>query len=130
MTDFEKQQITALRQQGLGYRAIARKTLCSLSAVKSFCQRRKLIAKKELDDINHCKQCGAPITQAKGRRLKKFCSAKCRMQWWREHRKAIVHHKLQVCQHCGKSFFADRRGRKYCCVSCYMAERFGCTHAK
>lgn len=130
MTEFEKQQIMAMRQQGLGYRAIAKATMCSLSAVKGYCQRRNIIAKKEIDDINHCKQCGAPIEQRQGRRLKKFCSTACRLTWWHAHRQQIVHHKRQICLHCGKTFFAGRRGRKYCCIACYMAERFGDSHAK
>ncbi|RAZ95782.1 RNA polymerase subunit sigma-70, partial [Klebsiella oxytoca] len=60
-------------------------------------------------------------------RPRKFCSEKCRRQWWKAHpqegnRKAIV---TKKCECCGREFsFYRSRKPKYCSYDCYIKARF------
>ena len=82
MTDEQKQQIIALRRDGVGYGRIAARLQISINTVKSFCRRHSLAAKKA---ASVCEQCGGPIEQNPGRKRKRFCSDSCRNKWWNAH---------------------------------------------
>lgn len=122
MTDKEKEAVVKLRASGLGYGKIAERMSLSISTVKSYCIRNKLVAG---DAQQGCLECGKPIDQPVGCKGKKFCSDACRIRWWNHHTNLMKAN--AVCTHCGKSFHG-RVGRKYCSHACYIAERFGEAH--
>ena len=120
MTNEQRMIVSALRAQGMGYGAIARKVGISENTVKSFCRRN---AQKEDKltvtgaDEHWCLCCGAPVAQNVGRKEKKFCSDKCRNKWWNAHLDKVD---------CGKTFSVyGQAARKYCSHACYIRHRFG-----
>lgn len=127
MTVLQKEQIKALRGQGLSYKEIADKVGVSKDTVKTFCRRNAIKAvtaseetknKDCKENIDLCLQCGQPFT--KTRNTKKFCSDACRLAYHKANRKPSA-----VCAHCGKKF--DNNGnkkRKFCSTACYTADRF------
>ena len=83
MNDIQRMQIPLLRRQGQGYKRIAQSLNLPLNTVKSFCRRNEI---QPVDsDVAHCLFCGAQIEQTSGRKEKRFCSDKCRSQWWNAH---------------------------------------------
>ena len=139
MTNEQKEAITRLRMDGLGYRNISKHLNIKLSTVKTFCCRNGL-RKEDVDaksamqetmekaTIRYCKNCGVKVIQYPGRKEKKFCCDKCRNMWWNAHlgevkRKAMYEF---ICPTCGKVFYAyGDRHRKYCGHPCYIKARFG-----
>ena len=130
MTEEQKELIEVYRRRGVGYKQIAKELEMSPNSVKSYCRRNKL----SNEDLNReagessCEQCGTIIHQVKGRKHKRFCSDKCRNQWWNSHleqvkRKAVYEY---VCPVCDKPFsvYGDAK-RKYCSHDCYVIGRFG-----
>ncbi len=127
MTSDQKEKITQLRLEGVGYVKIGQLLNLSDNTVRSFCRRSGLTA-----DENHstvlCKQCGQHITILPKRKPRKFCSDKCRNRWWSRHpecvRRKTNYHLL--CPVCGKIFDSyGNLNRKYCSHKCYIADRFG-----
>ena len=140
MTLEDKTRLIAMRKAGRGYAEIAEILGISKGTVKTYCWRNGLTVEhtdkqiKEADKRKSeraCQNCGMPVMQAQGRKIKKFCSDACRNHWWNTHmdqvkRKAIYDY---VCPACGKSFTAyGNAHRKYCCHECYIADRFGGAH--
>ncbi|MCC6095660.1 MAG: RNA polymerase subunit sigma-70 [Eubacterium sp.] len=134
MNDIQKTQITSLRHEGYGYGRIAQALGLSKSSVTSWCRRNHL-TNADLNDNEEtpgpapsfCPVCGQRITQAKGKRKKKFCSDVCRRKWWNSHPERINRKAFYAftCAACGKHFTAyGNRHRKYCCHACYIADRF------
>ncbi len=124
MTNLEKNKITELRKQGLGYRKISRIVGISENTVKSFCSRTKNSDKGK--DV--CKECGKPLIQTKGVKRKIFCSGQCRMKWWNNHKELLNRKKIReyICPCCGKTFSVyGNVKRKYCSYDCYIEDRFG-----
>ncbi len=125
MTEAEKNQITEFRDKGFGYKKIAQTMGISINTVKSFCKKLEYVAAET--SITQCLQCGADISQVAGRKEKKFCSDKCRMNWWNSHqdqvkRKAIYEF---ICPTCGTHFTAyGNSHRKYCSCKCYIIARY------
>lgn len=74
-----------------------------------------------------CRNCGQIMAQPVGRKVKHFCSDKCRMAWWNSHREQVqkkTYYTL-VCAHCGKEFESyGNQNRKYCSRDCYIIARF------
>lgn len=134
MTDEQRNQIREYRANGMGYSKIAQALGLSENTVKSFCRRKGLggvvafTPNVTLTDTNVCECCGAEVIQNPGRKLKRFCSDRCRNKWWNEHldqvdRRANYEY---VCPHCNKPFTVyGNSKRKYCSHSCYIADRFG-----
>lgn len=130
MTDEQKLMIEEYRRKGVGYKQIAKELEMSPNSVKSYCRRNKLSNEdlKKDDGEFFCEQCGTIIPQVKGRKRKRFCSDKCRNQWWNSHldqvkRKAVYEY---VCPVCGKAFSVyGNAKRKYCSHACYVIGRFG-----
>jgi len=75
-----------------------------------------------------CPCCGAEVRQNPGRKVKRFCSDKCRNAWWNSRLEQVdrkAHYKF-VCACCKKPFTAyGNAGRKYCSHECYIKDRFG-----
>lgn len=130
MTDEQRSQIIHLRESGNGYKKIAQILSMSEGTVKSFCIRNN-IQRAEIqisDDERRCLFCGKAVRQNPKRKAKKFCSDKCRMDWWNAHldqveRKANYEF---VCPVCKKTFTVyGNANRKYCSHECYIEDRFG-----
>jgi endogenous inhibitor of DNA gyrase (YacG/DUF329 family) len=132
MTNQQKEQITTLRSQGYGYTTIANAVGVSKDSVKAYCRRHGLGGKVADNsriqlETDMCLNCGTPLSQAEGRKKKKFCSDACRQAWWNAHPEKVNRRAVYdfTCAHCGKSFTAyGNAGRKYCSHSCYIADRF------
>ncbi len=134
MTDEQRNQIREYRANGMGYSKIAQALGLSVNTVKSFCRRKGLggvvafTSNVTLTDTKVCECCGAEVIQNPGRKLKRFCSDRCRNKWWNEHldqvdRRANYEY---VCPYCHKPFTAyGNSKRKYCSHECYIADRFG-----
>lgn len=134
MTDKQKEQIAKLRHAGYGYTVIATRLGLSVNTVKTHCKGHGL-SSKELDkskidqpaDLHYCQECGEVVVQLPKRKLKKFCSDKCRMKWWNTHQfmiKKKANYKI-VCKKCGNQFISyGNKERKYCCHECYIEDRF------
>ena len=130
MTESQKSQIKTLRKEGLSFGNIASTLNLSVNTVKSFCRRNlsALETETEIPTDGICRYCGRPVMRIAGRKEKKFCSDKCRMNFWKEHpdelnKKAIYSFE---CTYCHKPFTAyGNSHRKYCCHECYIEDRFG-----
>lgn len=133
MTDTQKVLIADLRGKGYGYKKIALVTGISENTVKSFCRRNSIPVTAasdapSIDNEHFCLGCGVPVTQKSGRKLKKFCSDRCRNKWWNARldqvkRKAVYDF---TCPTCGEAFSAyGNANRKYCSHECYIEDRFG-----
>jgi len=134
MTDEQRKEIRELREKGLGYVRIGRVLGISENTVRSYCRRHGLsgtnvkVEPIEQKNIRYCRNCGRPVEQTPGRKEKKFCSDKCRMDWWNSHPE-LVNRKATyefVCAYCRKPFTAyGNANRKYCSHECFIADRFG-----
>ncbi len=125
MTAEQKAEIIRLRSGGITYSLIAEQLKLSINTVKSFCRRCRDIPEKA--SASQCKCCGKAIAQPSGTREKKFCSDKCRMDWWNAHRESVNKKAFYecVCECCGRHFLAyGNKHRKYCSRECYIADRF------
>ena len=136
MTDFEAAQVKEMRLNGMGYRAIAEALGLSRDIVRNHCKAKgmggyvaatvKNLKEREVQN-GICLCCGKETAQAGTGRPRKFCSEKCRRQWWKAHpeagnQKAVY---TQVCARCGKEFTAyGNSHRKYCSHDCYIKARF------
>jgi endogenous inhibitor of DNA gyrase (YacG/DUF329 family) len=137
LTDEEKGQVLAYREQGLGYKKIASILGVTENTIKGFCKRQ--VAVKEIPileekivvpiAIKHiCRNCGIPVEQNSGRKEKKFCSDRCRMSWWNSHAEQVnrkANYEI-VCPNCKKKFISyGNKERRYCCHDCYLEDRYG-----
>jgi endogenous inhibitor of DNA gyrase (YacG/DUF329 family) len=121
MTVEQKELIAKLRTAGISYGRIAADLELSKSTVKSYCQRNNII-------MNACKNCDKPIVQSEGHKKKKFCSAECRIAWWKANPTALDKKAVYdfTCAACGKNFTAyGNKSRKYCSHACYISTRYG-----
>jgi endogenous inhibitor of DNA gyrase (YacG/DUF329 family) len=133
MTNLQKEQIVQLRTIGESYARIADALSISINTVQSYCRRNNLggnvtvSAEKTAATKSFCKNCGKELDRLPGQKARRFCSDKCRLEWWNSHpeavsRKAVYHF---VCPTCGAEFTAyGNARRKYCSHSCYIKARF------
>ncbi len=128
MTTQQKEQISLLRSQGESYSRIAASLDLSENTVKSYCRRNGIIplTTQETESSTTCDHCGQPLLQTPGARKRRFCSDKCRMQWWYSHTEAMqrkaVHH--FTCPVCGKKFKSyGNLTRIYCSRACFGVAR-------
>ena len=139
MNEFQRDQIWLLRNQGLGYGAVAKAIGLKKDAVKQFCKRHpelrgygnlpQLMIEERVKNGTHCPQCFQPMLKKSTGRPKKFCSDRCRIVWWREnqsqHDKSKTAYDELTCQNCGRSFLSYANPtRKYCSHECYIQTRF------
>ena len=126
-------QVKALRSQGFGYKKIADQIGATRDEVRYACKSFENVSAKTAaitDAIAVCQQCGEPLQISETGRPKKFCSDRCRIQYWSAHRddvnKASSAVYIKVCLYCGKSFEAyGHKEAKYCCHEHAIAHRFG-----
>lgn len=134
----KREQIIQLRTHGMGYKSIASKLGLSRDAVRYFCQKNNITGKPDIAKLNYetmqqndeiCCNCGGAMKQSERGRKKKFCSDKCRSDWWNKN--YMLHnfgkdavHKF-CCKGCGKEFISySNKNRKYCSHECYINHRF------
>ena len=123
MTENQKRQIDACRENGLTISAIANVTGLSVSAVKSYCSRRN---NSDKPFEAYCKYCGAVVTQPKSRREKHFCNQSCYFRWRYSQGdlKRTVYEKK--CAYRGKAFTAEsKKEQKHCSRDCFYKSRGG-----
>ena len=117
----DKIVINNMRLEGHTPSVIAAQLGIPASTIRSFIHRNP-----DVPNTKQCLQCGKPVLQPKGRREKKFCSDRCRMNWWNSHQDAVnrkAYYTL-TCEYCGKEFESyGNKNRKYCCRTCYVAAR-------
>lgn len=144
MTDMQRQQILAMKEKGLGYKAIALLLDLPVSTVKSFLRRKAaqdavhpdILSRSNACEVptrgtkiavyTKCRHCGLPILQRIGAKRQIFCTAACRIAWWNAHRAPPNRRsvKAYTCACCGKTFYSGISTRKYCSRSCYLAKRY------
>lgn len=129
MTAFQKSEITRLRKGGVGYMKIAQTLGISENTVKSFCRRNNLAGNMSVSAGNaansHCQHCGKRLG-ASTQSARRFCSDRCRSQWWHTHPEALNRKAVYqfTCAHCGAPFGAyGNSTRRYCSRACYGASR-------
>lgn len=130
MTKEQIANVIELRHQGFGYIRIGNAIGVSSNTIAAYCRRKGIgvgsveQAKSVKIKTSPCKQCGGVVVQNPRRKLKKFCSDKCRNEWWKEHREeANRKYKTHVCDYCGREF-AAYAGAKYCSRECYYLGRY------
>ena len=135
MTDAQAAQIRDMRLKGMGYRAIADALGLSRDIVRNHCKAKGMggyvaATVKNLQEREGqggiCICCGKETAQAGTGRPRKFCSEKCRRQWWKAHPEETDRKTAgaKVCACCGRKFRAYG-DRKYCSHGCYTSDRFG-----
>ena len=110
MTDSQKKQIVALREQKVTYVAISEGLGIPVSTIKTFCRRNGMTMESR-SKKTRCKNCGAELTNTPKARPRLFCSDQCKQTWWNKHRWERVSTKIvpHTCSTCGK-VFADYCG--------------------
>ena len=138
MTEQQAKQIVEMRLKGVGYKSIGTVVGLSRDIVRNYCKNHNLTGytsaltknvQMKMDSGEACLYCGGLITKPKTGRPKKFCSEKCRREWWKMHPEALKRNEKAmyelVCGHCGKTFISyGNKNRKYCCHDCYIKDRF------
>lgn len=132
MNDTERKRIDDLKASGKTANMISKELNISLNTVKTYLRRRrqKVVIKTNIEEIKpvdgKCLYCGSDISNGKTKH-KKFCSDKCRMKWWNEHRELVKKNvKVVSCLHCHKEFKADEnKVVKFCSHDCYVKHRYG-----
>lgn len=138
MTPFQSRQIRDLRLRGMGYKGIASVTGLSRDIVRNYCKSHGLSGlgievtmniKEQMENGTACLSCGRPIFQPRTGRRRKFCSEKCRRDWWAAHTDRSHHRESALyaitCAYCGHEFLSyGNSHRKYCCHQCYIRDRF------
>jgi len=121
----QKQKILDLRRQGRTYADIAKNVNLPEGTVKSFCWRNRQSTASSIEGLSNstCYNCGQPLVPQPDAPPRKFCSDKCRFDWWRKNRKP---NNSAVCADCNKEFFYyGKTKRKYCSQACFVKHRFG-----
>ena len=123
MTSEQKMRIRELRLDNVSYTTIAEMLSLNREAIKSYCRIIGMYTTK--GDI--CRNCGVHIIQNPKARKKVFCSAECRIEWWRKNPyPSLTDEKYaHICPHCGKAFSRYSSSATYCSHACYIAARFG-----
>ena len=133
MTDFQKERITSMRSNGVGYGQIASTLGISINSVKSYCQRNQLGGQRSpdisaaCDDKKYCIQCSKEFVPNKVKKAQRFCSDVCRMVWWKGHPEQLQRKTFYqfTCNTCQKSFVSyGNNKRKFCSHACYILSRF------
>lgn len=125
MNNQQKQAITQLRKQGLGYKKIAQELGLNLNSVKSYCRNNQLTTKAISPEV--CRHCQGVLSQKEKQKKRVFCSDGCRTSWWNRHRHKVKSTKRVeiICLNCQHSFSAyPHEKRQFCSHECYVTYRF------
>lgn len=121
MTDLQKKQIVAMRNEKATYAAISETLGIPVSTIKTFCRRNGMVTETSTGKLC-CKNCGTELIRTPNAKPRLFCSDRCKQIWWNRHR--YEHSSVKIFPHtcpiCGK-IFVDYSGanRKYCSQECY-----------
>lgn len=88
MNEEVKYKIKALKEQGYGYKKIAKELSLTTSAVRYAFTRLN----EEDTLISECRHCGISMKSVKGKKKKIYCSDKCRYEWWNQKHRDEKHH--------------------------------------
>ena len=116
VTNEQKVEILKLHKQGTGYKAIGRSLGISADNVKKFIKRLKT------EDICICLECGSFFSPLPGKKIKRFCSEKCRKKYWQKKTRTSLKYMVQkVCPECGSSFMTYKyRQGIFCSKECFQ----------
>ena len=120
MTTEEKNKVLTLSRKGMEGKEIAKSLSIPYENIKKYLQRHK-------DDPVTCSFCGNEMSQQVGKRFKRFCCDKCRMNYWNRHKKVESRKSTikRICEHCGQPFFDfQNRGRRFCSRACHLKHRY------
>ncbi len=140
MTERYENEIIRLRQQGLGYQAIAYQMGLPKSTIAYYCQthniekiqkqevKEKVEVERKTSERPRCRYCGRVLYHTSGKKHKLFCSQTCRLTWWAEHpelknRKTFYQYRCPICNKTFKAY--GNNHRKYCSRACYLIARYG-----
>ena len=117
MTEKEKRTILDMRAAGKQYNEISAELGIEVSALKVFVHRQKH------NDVRQCEQC-KKVLPMDARKTQRFCSDKCRNDWWYGHQAELQGERLTTyaCAVCGKRFTSYKQA-KYCSRACFYASR-------
>ena len=87
MTEKEKRTILDMRAAGRQYKEISAELGIEVSALKVFVQRQKH------QDVRRCEQCRKALPKD-ARKTQRFCSDKCRNDWWNSHQDELQDKRL------------------------------------
>lgn len=126
MTSQERKLINEYRLKGLTNKQISEMTGISPNTIKVHFHRNPLSPTAIADHKGLCRQCGKPLTQTPHKKIKRYCSDRCRMTWWKENSNQMnkkAYYRI-VCQQCGSVFESyGNPNRKYCSRACYALAR-------
>ncbi|MCI7068342.1 MAG: hypothetical protein MR990_01520 [Mollicutes bacterium] len=116
VTNEQKVEILKLHKQGLGYKAIGRSLDIPVDNVKKFIKRLKY------EDICICLECGSIFSPLPGKKIKRFCSKKCRLRYWQKKTRTSLKYKIQkACPECGAVFMTYKyRQGVFCSRECFQ----------
>lgn len=123
----DKNRILELRDLGLTTKEIADELKLSVNTVKSIIRRTNndepIVVEVPKHKEGTCLYCGSELNIGDSHREKKFCSDKCRMAYWNDHRSELKSTTLIdfTCKHCGKTFKAQRTSKRIYCGKVCMA---------
>lgn len=120
MTEQDKRKVFDLHGRGATYKQIEEQTGISAGTVRTFISRQS--AAKLSANQGRCEECFCLIEQSAEGKIRRFCSARCRVSWWNKHRNELnssSKHKKK-CPVCGKKF-VTYKGGTFCSRVCYIA---------
>lgn len=128
MTNNEMLLIARIQREGLGYKKIAAIVGLPVNTVKAYCRRHPVESPVEnttSTDVHRCRSCGKPITLTPHKKERKFCSDKCRLEWWNSQPELMKRKTIHTftCACCHKTFQSHKSEQKYCSRKCYDLAR-------
>lgn len=127
-----RNKIVEMRKNGLGYKKMAAELGMSRDRVRYIVKNMDKPSSRQQYPMNNptCKYCGKMLHPARTGRPKKFCSDKCKNDYWKVHRDELNRNPeaiyIRECAYCGKTFESyGNRNRKYCCHPHYVLGHFG-----
>ena len=112
-------KIKELRQEGYGYKKIAKELSTSIGTVRYACLKDE----EESELVGECKNCNSKIKFVKGKKKKVFCCDKCRWEWWNKNKTTVekTAYYTHQCKQCNKDFTAyGNNKRLFCSQACYI----------
>ncbi len=134
--EIAREQARLLREKGMSHVKIAGVTGLTRGIVNNIARGVGKVEedKSILDRIEAglaCAYCGGEMEQQGGSgRPRRFCSERCRRQYWRLHRPEQKRKEeklfLRTCAYCGKTFqIYGKNDRTYCCREHYRLHFYG-----
>lgn len=121
----KKDKVVELKEQGMINSEIANLLDIPINTVRSIWYR----SGRANTYVNEktCLNCHGNLIQIGKGRKKKFCSDKCRLEWWNKNSNKLrkkAYYKRK-CLYCGREFeLYGRPHAKYCSHICYITRRY------